>query len=51
MLLFQIFAMNCLDDTYLKHNLVAFVSDGASTMLAKISGVGIQLQKKYLALL
>lgn len=32
---------------YLKHNLVAFVSDGASNMLGRISGVGNKLQKLY----
>lgn len=40
------FAMNGLDGTYLKRNLVTFVNDGDSTMLGRISGVGIQLQRK-----
>jgi len=32
---------------YLKHNFVAFVSDGASNMLGRISGVDIKLQRLY----
>lgn len=35
------------DDKYLKQNLVAFVSDGASVMLGKNSGVSTQVKKKY----
>lgn len=34
-------------DDYLKNNLVAFVSDGASAMLGRVSGVGIQLKNMY----
>jgi len=36
-----------LNDNFLKENLVAFVSDGASNMLGRISGVGTQLQKIF----
>lgn len=34
-------------DDYLKNNLVAFVSDWASAMLGRVSGVGIQLKNMY----
>lgn len=40
-------AMYGLIDIYLNNNLVAFVSDGASAMLGRKSGVGIQLKKMY----
>lgn len=36
-----------MNDEFLKKNLVAFVSDGASTMLGRIAGVGTQLQQQY----
>lgn len=36
-----------LNEDFLKENLVAFVSDGASYMLGRISGVGTQLQKTF----
>jgi len=36
-----------LTDDYLKNNFVAFVSDGASAMLGRISGVGTQLKIMY----
>lgn len=32
---------------YLQHHLVAFVSDGASNMLGRISGVGVKSQRLY----
>lgn len=32
---------------YLKNNLVGFVSDGASNMLGRVSGVGVKLQNVY----
>lgn len=36
-----------LTDDFLKENLIAFVSDGASNMLGRLSGVGVQLQSLY----
>lgn len=36
-----------LNEDFLKENLIAFVSDGASNMLGRISGVGTQLQKTF----
>lgn len=37
-----------LTHNYLERNLVAFVSDGTSNMLGRISGAGIRLQLLYL---
>lgn len=39
------FPMYGIIDDYLKTNLIAFVSDGASAMLGRKSGVCIQLKK------
>ncbi|KAF0751395.1 E3 SUMO-protein ligase KIAA1586-like isoform X4 [Aphis craccivora] len=36
-----------LTDDFLKENLIAFVSDGASNMLGRLSCVGVQLQSIY----
>jgi len=36
-----------LTDDFLKENFIDFVSDGASNMLGRLSGVGVQLQSMY----
>lgn len=43
----QNFALNGMDDHFLKQNLIAFVSDGASAMLGRVAGVGVKLKTMY----
>jgi len=39
--------INTLTDDFLKENLIAFMSDGASNMFGRLSDVGVQLQSMY----
>lgn len=43
----QNLALNGMDDHFLKQNLIAFVSDGASEMLGRVAGVGVKLKTMY----
>jgi hypothetical protein len=45
--LLELLDANGFSDEYLKENLVAFASDGASAMIGSNSGVAVQLQAKY----